>query len=199
MSVREATPVLAISALAAAWAVAQVCPASDEDLRVLLDGVKVVDAPGLPGPVCAFGEDAFAVVVGRVKRGGPLPLVVASRFGKGRAVAFGKDGFFSPKTLDIGDTGRLVANAARWAAGRSGPVTVGVHQRKGLAPALQKHGLDARDVALDQLDTVDVVIARPNRVGRAGIDKLSQFVAKGKGLLAGEWAGGGSSSIQARR
>ena len=182
---RDPKSVIAVS-VTALWLTAEVGLASDDDLKALLDGVKVVDAPGLPGPVCAFGEEAFAVVVGCVKRAGQLPLVVASRFGKGRVVAFGKDGFFSPKTLDIGDTGRLVANAARWAAGRSGPVTVGVHLRKGLAPALQKHGLDARDVTLDQLDAVDVVIARPNRVDRAGIEKLSQFVAKGKGLLAGE-------------
>jgi len=161
------------------------CAAERTDLSVLLDGVKIVDAPGLPGPVCAFGDAAFAVVVGG-RKGGQLPLVVASRFGKGRVVGFGKDGFLDAGTLDLGDTGRLMANAARWAAGGKESPSVGVVGHNGFAEALVKRGLNARQVAVGQLDGLDVLCVSPSQVPRDNLPRLFQFVASGGGLLVGE-------------
>lgn len=183
----------AAAALAAAIALPSLLrPAATAEDRQLMDraalirGVRVVDAPGLPGPVCVFGESAFAVVTGRTKQGAVLPLVAASRFGRGRVVAFGKDGFLGAKALAMGDTARLVANSIRWAAGKSGPVRVGVHQRDALVEHLRGLGLDARVASLGQLQQVDVLMARPNRVPRSDLGRLSQFVAQGGGLIVAE-------------
>ncbi|NOZ19534.1 MAG: hypothetical protein GXP25_00435, partial [Planctomycetes bacterium] len=171
-----------ILALAAAHATF----ANEKDLGVLLDGVKCINVSGIPGPVCVFGNKAFAVVVGKTKTGAALPVMAASRFGKGRVVAFGKGEFLSPKAFTLADTGRAVANAARWASGKTGGIRVGVHKCKGLVPALKKQGLDAKQVGLNKLKPIDVLFVRLGRVRENDLAKLSRFVSGGKGLVVGE-------------
>ena len=36
--------------------------ATESDVAILLDGVKLIASPGIPGNIAVFGEDAFAVV-----------------------------------------------------------------------------------------------------------------------------------------
>lgn len=83
------------------------------DRTALLEGVQEIAAPGAPGGVTAFGPAAFAVIGG--KDGKALgPVVAATRFEKGRVVAFGHNGYFG--ALAEKDTGTLLLNAARWTA-----------------------------------------------------------------------------------
>jgi hypothetical protein len=42
--------------------------AQEKDRGALVEGVNAIATPGLPGTVCAFGSDAFPVVVGNVSR-----------------------------------------------------------------------------------------------------------------------------------
>ena len=95
-------------------------PAADaaaaSDRAALLAGVGTIAAPGIPGSVSVYGKDAFPVVLGRVGRH-YAPVIAAGRLGRGRVVAFGHNGYFGKEALASGDTGRLFANAVRWAAG----------------------------------------------------------------------------------
>ncbi len=178
-----------LGCMAAATAVAMAAAAASEaDVSALTQGVKVINTGGLPGPLGVFGDKAFAVAVGQTKGRSPvqLPLVAAARFGKGRAVAFGKDGFFSAGVFEMGDTGQMIENAIRWAAGTKRKPKVGVQARKDIVPVLAKRGFDVRAIGIADLNKVDVVIARPNRCSDAEIEKLAAFVSKGGGLLAGE-------------
>ena len=82
----------------------------EDDLGVLLDGVAEIGAPGVPGPLCIYGSEAFPVIVGAI---GDVraPVMAAGRRQAGRIVALGHDGYFNRPTLESLDTGRLMVNA----------------------------------------------------------------------------------------
>ena len=179
LSLRLVVAVALCAALAApVWA-------AQQDLQVLLDGVQAVNASGLPGPVCAFGDEAFAYITGGAKGGASLPLAVATRYGTGRAVALGKGEFLVPEVFKSLDTGRMILNALHWAAGKAEGITVGTYQRPGFAEALQQQGVNARDIALDELGSVDVVIVSPHRTTDADNEAIRRFILRGGGLVAG--------------
>ncbi len=89
----------------------------------LLEGVQTIDAPGLPGPIAVFGDEAFVVVTPRTKSDSqPAQAVVAAaRWGEGRVVVFGHGGFLAATGHD---TPRLLANTARWCANQEGTLRV---------------------------------------------------------------------------
>ena len=155
----------------------------EADVRELLGGVSSIDAPGLPGPVSAFGPDAFAVAVGGLGDA-RLPLVAAARHGKGRAVAFGKGEFFDPKALGAADNAAFLANCLVWAAAKQAP-RVGVIDCPGLAEAWVERGMDARAIGLDDVAGVDVVVLKATRQKPGNMTALREAVAAGKGLLVG--------------
>ncbi|MBN1916493.1 MAG: M60 family metallopeptidase [Verrucomicrobia bacterium] len=162
-----------------------------EDIAFLLDGVKEIGAPGVPGPLCVFGDDAFVLVVG----GGPgevtVPVVAAASHGDARLVAFGHDGYLMSGALMTADTGRLMANAVRWAAGgQKKAFKVATHSLAELRAALAERGfavdeLESEDWYKD-LSAYDVVCF--NAVWLKSEDEvkaLRAFAAKGGGLVAG--------------
>jgi len=134
-------------AVLAAWLVAAgAASAGEPEAARLLEGVARIAAPGVPGPLCVFGPAAFPVVGGGSEGGSREAVVAAARWGKGRAVAFGHDGYFDPKTLDVADTGRLMLNAVRWGGGGERP-RVAVLRYGGLRDFLQR-----ADLPVDLLD-----------------------------------------------
>ncbi|MBE3070199.1 MAG: hypothetical protein IMZ66_08170, partial [Planctomycetes bacterium] len=88
---------------------------AEKDAALLLDGVGRLAAPGAPGPLCVFGDKAFAVVAGKSGEDLREPVVAAARLGAGRVVAFGHDGYFEAGGLAAADTGQFMLNAVRWA------------------------------------------------------------------------------------
>ena len=158
-----------------------------QDLRALLDGVKEIGKPGVPGTISVFGSDAFTVVQDKQKNGTGSPLVAAARFGKGRAVVFGHGGYFTPQTLGVADTGRLMLNAAYWAARRtnkqSQPLRVGVYGKQKIAPFLKSKGFNAPNVTLEQLRSTDVLFANVGQTSKQEQEKIRAFVKGGKGLV----------------
>ena len=159
------------------------------DLDALLDGVAGIAAPGLPGAMCVYGPDAFPAVVGPTG-GGHAPVVAAGRWQVGRVVALGHDGYFDRATLETADTGRLVTNALRWAAGvgaQAGP-RIGVVSSVGrgeLRAWLHQTGHDAVEIALtpESLAGVDVVAATLWNESAPELEALSAFVRSGGGLV----------------
>ncbi|MCX7597537.1 MAG: hypothetical protein N2512_01525, partial [Armatimonadetes bacterium] len=158
----------------------------EADLGVLLDGVKEIAAPGVPGTLCVFGENAFAVVVGKAGRA-VEPVVAACRVRKGRAVGFGHDGYLTRSALDVADTGRLMLNAVCWAAGKPSP-QVAVRHLPDLLAYLRERGVTAAalnaDDWLERLSDYDVLcihaggLPMPEQAPR-----LVEYLRSGGGLI----------------
>jgi hypothetical protein len=168
---------------------------AEQDVRDLLDGVSKIAAPGVPGPICVFGEHAFPVVAGDIGGGNRAPVVAAAPWGEGRIVAFGHEGYFDAGSLAAGDTGRLVANAVRWADGRAGVraghVRVAVYNLGGLLKFLEDERFDAQPIGGEgwtgKLDSYDVLCIIPAHIGAAAeIDAIREFVRRGGGLVAAD-------------
>lgn len=158
----------------------------------LTRGVTQIAAPGVPGPLCVFGSRAFPVVAAKVSGDRLAPVVAGARFGKGRVVAFGHPGYLDAKSLEVADTGTLMANAISWVAGRDetarSKIRVTTVRHPPLAAFLQAQGFVASDVdrrglaaALETADVVmmDVVEIADAREGEAIVD----YVKKGRGLV----------------
>lgn len=160
--------------------------ASEEDVQALVQNVKVIQCEGRPGPVVPFGDSAFPVVVGDAGSAVQLPVVAAARFRYGRVVAFGDCGFLSADSFHLGDTGKMLVNAIRWCApGIAAPV-VGVPESPALAEKLRGQGLDAREITLAELESVDVLILWPGQTGPGDLEQIRNWVANGKGLVAAD-------------
>lgn len=163
----------------------------DADRKALLAGVEEIGAPGVPGPLCVFGE-AVPVVAGKSGRGLVLPVVAAARWGKGRVVALGHTGYLDAATLQAADTGKLMENAVRWTASQSGgrPVRVAVRRLPGMAERLKQQGFRAAELNeadwIAKLRYADVVCLRPSSLGPEEIARVAGFVQGGGGLIAAD-------------
>lgn len=161
--------------------------------RALADGVTAIGEPGVVGFVAVWGARALPVVVGRAGEA-YLPIVGAGELGRGRVVAFAHD-YGTMDAAQRFDTGRLLANAIRWAGeGASGPAP-GATRRVGLlesdlAPFVQGSGasplvITDRRALVELLDggRLDVLVCGmtdPDARERASIRR---FVEQGGGFL----------------
>jgi hypothetical protein len=146
----------------------------ERDTVALLDGVDAIASPGVPGSVCAFGPDAFPLVVG--KKG--VPVVAASRTGRARVVVFGHGGFLGPDALEAHDTGLFLENALRWAGDEDEPTVVCSDPR--LAGWLEGRGFT---LVLDAA-TADVLVRDiGSPLGAVNEIALAKTVENGTGLI----------------
>lgn len=157
-----------------------------DDRAILVEGVAEIAAPGIPGPVCVVGKNAFAVVTGR-SEDVPAAIVAAGVAGSGRAVAFGHDGYLGREALQTADTGRLFLNAVRWAGGGATP-QVAVVQADDLATYLTEHDLRVTRLALEQLaqlpaDVKVVCLNAHHLRSQAQLEGLAALLARGGGVL----------------
>ena len=175
--------------LLAIWLVPTHAPADEADRTRLLEGVTEIMAPGIPGTLCVFGDQAFPVVVGGWGGKRQAPAVVASRLGKGRIVAFGHDGYASGPAVTDEGTGRLYTNAIRWAADAATP-NVAIYRRGGMAQALRDRGFTAMDLDgagwRQRLSQFNVLIADLETVPKESLADIVSFVDAGGGLIAAE-------------
>ena len=158
-------------------------------LGKLLEGVGEIAAPGVPGALCPFGDEAFAVVAGGSGDGRQV-VVAATRLGEGRAVGFGHTGYFGRDALATADTSRLALNAVRWLAGDAAPQVV-VHGLADLLAILQEHGVDARAAEGDLRAALtadrNVLATTPlSRLGDANLLAVEAFIRAGGGVLTSE-------------
>ena len=156
------------------------------DRAALIDGVTEIAAPGIPGPVCVVGKNAFAVVTGR-SDGALAALVAAGSAGAGRLVALGHDGYLAEKSLQTADSGRLMLNAVRW-AGRDLAPRVAVVQAEALATYLAGKGLAVTRLSVEQLaqplPELGVVCLDAHRLtSQAQVDGLAALLARGGGIV----------------
>ncbi|KAF0243232.1 MAG: hypothetical protein FD180_3497 [Planctomycetota bacterium] len=177
-----------LAMLFAATAASADPPPWEADAKVLLEGVKEIAGPGVPGTIAAWGAKAFPVVLAGAGGDAHVPVVAAARLGRGRIVAFAHDGYGSAAAQEKGDTGTLMVNAVRWAAGTARAPKIGV-VGSDLATFLGAKGLDAAKiegskVALS-LGGLDAVCVFDCELGPAAIDALDRFIADGNGVVAG--------------
>lgn len=164
------------------------CPA-DEALA-LLDGVRQIVAPGIPGPLVVAGPNAFPVVAGGSGRHRE-PVVAAGAAGRGRVVAFGHPGYFEAEAVADAGTARLLANGVRWASGNAaGASRVGVRGAPALLAALRAAGWDARPLDgadwLRQLPAHRVLCWRPDTAAERVLGPVRRWLQSGGGLVTAE-------------
>ncbi|GJQ28784.1 MAG: hypothetical protein HBSAPP03_06680 [Phycisphaerae bacterium] len=149
----------------------------------LIDGVKSIAAPGVPGPLVLFGDAAFPVVVGKDGKDVAMPVVAAGTLGQGRVVAFGHTGYLDAAALKAGDTGTLMDNALRWAGRREKP-RVGVLRDRAWSEALAARGFDATSITtLDRLTEHDSLCLNAHALSNEQRDAVLAFVKSGGGVL----------------
>ncbi|MDP6353936.1 MAG: M60 family metallopeptidase [Planctomycetota bacterium] len=122
-----------------------------ERLRPFLESVSVVDAPGVPGSVCVFGEKAFSVISAKSGRH-RVGVIAVSELEEGRVAAFGHTGYLMPQSLEKADTGRLMQNIVRWLNGKNPDKPVRVLGNPGLVKWMNENGLKAEPAPRDWVD-----------------------------------------------
>ena len=165
--------------------------AGTNDLDALLNGVAEIGAPGVPGPLCVYGPEAFPVIVGATHVDVRAPVAAAGRWRAGRVVALGHGAYFERGALETADTGQLITNALRWAAGEEAQASprIGVVLAVGAADELldwlTEAGQDAVETELtpQSLMAVDVVALDLWNQSASELNALSAFVRAGGGLV----------------
>lgn len=155
--------------------------ASNQDIAFLQRGVEKIGFAGSPGPICVFGDRAFAVVAGDQKDV-QVPLTAAARYGQGRVVAFGHNGYVTPPTMQQADTLAFFKNCIQWTANEKKTPVVGVFKNKKLTSFLVEKKIDARDTDLN-LKSIDVLIVKAELVHTRNLKAIDAFVADGGGLI----------------
>lgn len=164
--------------------VLNVADASDSDIQFLRTGVNKIGISGIPGPICVFGEEAFAVIAADMQ-GTQVPLVAAANFGQGRTVAFGHGGYLSPDTLRQADTLTFFKNCIDWVAHQREKPAIGVFRNQKLAGFLVEQQLYAIDIHLTDLASVNVLIIDAAQITPQNKNNLQKFIADGGGLIVG--------------
>lgn len=157
-----------------------------DEVGELLRGVQEVAAPGVPGSLAVWGEQAFPVVLGREGERQQAPVVAAARLGKGRIVALGHTGYGSRESCAAGDTQRLLENAIRWAAGgKERPAALAVVEGSLEGTRWGEPRL-LRGRWRDTLAGVDVLVALGSALDATQAGLVETFLRGGGGLLVAQ-------------
>ena len=163
-------------------------PPWQKEVAALLDGVGEIDAPGAPGSLALFHDDAVPVVVGGAEDGTRVPVVACGHLGAGRVAAFAHDGYLAASAARVAGTGRLLAQVVRHVAKKGSPVRVACVGST-LAPFLVAEGLAAEEVAgpawSSRLGGFTVVVINRSDLAPADVAALTALVEGGVGLVAG--------------
>ena len=162
--------------------------ADEHDVAYLLRGVEAVAVPGVPGPLCVYGPDAFPVIAGATGNT-RAPVAVAARWHAGRVVALGHDGYLDRATIEAADTDRFLRNALQWTTRGNVSPRVGVDRMATGATKLNawltEAGYDAAGIALTPLDlsSFDVVVVQAWNQTESELAAVGEFVRAGGGLV----------------
>jgi hypothetical protein len=165
--------------------------ASSAGAAALLEGVDAIPPVGTVGQVAVWGDDAFAVVLGK-DGSGRVPIVGAGTLGLGRVMAWAH-GYGSAGAAARLSTGRLLVNSCRWAAGAAATATARVRVAlidSDLAVFLESQGLDAKEIDGGAALSLQLANAHAQVLlcGRADlsdreVEAITQFVRSGGGFV----------------
>ena len=191
MNLKQASSLTALAGTLCAPALA--APADSQDRSSLLAGVTEITAPGaIPGDLSVFSDAAFVVMTGKSGKS-RLPVIAAARYGQGRAVAVGHEGFFNEGSLTNPDNARLSLNLAGWVGSKDlAGMRIGlVDQDRKLQEALSAAGckvsmLSPGDLpaALDGLDEIWLNQASlDGAANRSRVTAVRNWVKRGAGVV----------------
>jgi hypothetical protein len=182
MPARRATFLLA---LLLSFATAPARAAGEEDWAAIFRGVPKSAAPGLPGTLTVFGTDAFPLATAPLNGGLEGVVIAGARFGRGRIVALGHDGYFGTDGLkDPGNTAFL-KNAIAWCAGPGKQPTVGVTGLKALESFLAREGYRVVPISDNPADLqgCHVVMVTHSQLSENRVSRLREYIRQGGGVL----------------
>ncbi len=160
--------------------------AQEEDRGRLVAGVRSITAPGLPGAVAVFSPSAGVVVAGKTESGAQVAVIATGHLGRGRVVAFGHDGYLTREALTLENTGTLMANALRWAAGNKPRPRVGLVGGLQLRDLLEDKGFEVGQAdPSGSLQDFDVLLLFSANVNPAAIRRIRERVRAGGGVVGG--------------
>lgn len=164
-----------------------------QERAALLEGVGELVLPGgIPGDFVVFGDNATVVLTGASGKTA-LPMIVATHYGRGRAVALGHEGFFQRAALQNTDNLRLTRNLALWASQKplAGVRTLLLNQDAALAEALTAAGCKVEMGSPDRLATLlpqtDILWLNQSSLdgeaNRPVVETVRKWVQSGGGLV----------------
>ena len=157
---------------------------SSPSLNELTKGIKTISSPGTPGRITVFGDDAFAVVVGKVDENSVQAAVAAGTLGKGRVVAFSHEAYLSNlESVGEGDTVGFLKNSIHWASGGKQSPKIVILGQESLIKVLELVGFKAEKADLQKLTTDQVLIAQENFVEEKDVESISKFIKSGGGFI----------------
>jgi hypothetical protein len=158
--------------------------ASEKDRVFLLEGVEEIGAPGIPGPLVLFREQAFPVVLGK-SEGGFESVIAGAFYEKGRVLAFGHPGYWGQEALEHLETQQFLWNSLAWlgsGGGQEGGGQIAVYEDADFLEFLKQKQYPAVSFDFKKLATYRVVLLRSWDFPRSWIPSLQDFVRKGGGL-----------------
>lgn len=151
----------------------------------IVEGVRTVASPGIPGPVAVFGSHAEPIVVGSAGPRVQAAVVAVAEKGRSRYAALGHEGYFGQGALAVGDTGRLIENLVRWAVRKhSGArvLTAGLPELNGF---LASRGWTVQEADLSRPLQGDVLVMSVRKLSPQEQSNLRRFLSRGGSLIAG--------------
>lgn len=176
--------------------------AASSPREMMTAGVSSIASAGVPGPLAAWGDAAWPIVIGGHDRGTSLPVVVAAQWPGpaqpaspvsrgGRILAFGHGGMLGAEALKHEGTARLITNAVPWLL-RSRldrrAHRIGVDDNPGLVDVLTRAGFPAETMPKawpDDLSSFDLIFVDAHDVNAKRREQLRAYLAGGGGLITG--------------
>ncbi len=152
--------------------------------QALLEGVRSLDCPGVPGGLALWADGAVPLATGRLGAVS-VPFAAAGFQGKGRVVALGHDGCLTDEALAHGDARRLLTNAVAWLAPAARPPRVGVvslFDAPRVVELVEGRRLPGEGFG-EALKALDVLVLTSNALTPDDARALGAFVTRGGGLL----------------
>jgi hypothetical protein len=153
------------------------------DRAALVAGVTEINQGGsLPSLIIVHGEQACPILVDE----DDLSFAAAARYGAGRVLHVGHEGMLTAPMDQAGDSVVFLQNALRW-AGQSDAPTVGYEPGfEDVAAYLAEQGFTVKAVGVDELSTVQVLLAMSYAErSEAEIAALQAWVQGGGGFVQG--------------
>jgi hypothetical protein len=162
-----------------------------KDLQELLRGVRAAGAHANeeegPTAIAITGQNAFAVIVGDTDGKASMPVVAATRFGRGRVVALSHQGLLGDVSgSPVQDDDKLLANAIAWTVGpkfHKDKSRVCVIQIPGMVEHLHAVGYTALSDPTWNLSQCDAVMASVDAVTQQQAGDLRNFLRRGGALI----------------
>ena len=162
---------------------------AQDDAAKLVEGVKLFERTGIPGPLAVFGDKAFPIVAAE-HAGVRAAIVAGGRLGSGRVVVFGHNGYAGAAAKRPGETAQLMKALVEWAAkSKARSLKVGVHA--GMFGGLfREAGFEVvelpRGAKPDGVDKLALIGCAPLSLEADEAQWLGDWVAGGGGLLCGD-------------